>query len=161
VDTEALYSTVRKSGNLPSGLLDACLDFGLPVDEVARDEYCAGNEIHYLWDLFIKMADGATIDQMYRTQFKVGSHYEGIETDTRLCRTNMLLFMLEMMTRRKRRRKRRRRDLNPVQLPDPKPGLLHETHTKIFLITSLMTLTEALPPKSTCIILTRTFSAVS
>lgn len=71
VDTQLLYSTVRRSGNLATGLLNACLDFGLPVDEVAQNEYSAGNEIHYLWDLFIKMADGPTVDDMYRTQFKV------------------------------------------------------------------------------------------
>jgi hypothetical protein len=71
VDTQVLYSTVRKSGNLATALLSACQDFGLPVDDVAQNEYSAGNEIHYLWDLFIKMADGATIDDMYRTQFKV------------------------------------------------------------------------------------------
>jgi hypothetical protein len=71
VDTQVLYSTVRRSGNLATGLLNACLDFGLPVDDVAQNEYSAGNEIRYLWDLFIKMADGPTIDDMYRTQFKV------------------------------------------------------------------------------------------
>jgi hypothetical protein len=71
VDTQVLYSTVRRSGNLATELLNACLDFGLPVDDVAQNEYSAGNEIRYLWDLFIKMADGPTIDDMYRTQFKV------------------------------------------------------------------------------------------
>jgi hypothetical protein len=41
------------------------------VDDVALNEYSAANEIHYLWDLFIKMADGPNVDDMYRTQFKV------------------------------------------------------------------------------------------
>ncbi|KIM30737.1 hypothetical protein M408DRAFT_327735 [Serendipita vermifera MAFF 305830] len=70
LDTKALYSTMRRSGNLPVDLINTCRNFDLPeVEDVPSNQFCAGNEIRYLWALFIKIVDGPTIDEMYNTQF--------------------------------------------------------------------------------------------
>lgn len=70
IDTRVLYSLVRRSGNLPEGLIDACKEFGMAeVDDWKG--WGAGNELHLLWALFLQISTGPTIDEMFESMFKV------------------------------------------------------------------------------------------
>jgi hypothetical protein len=69
---KTLYTTVRRNAAPKERLVEACQDFDLPeVDEEDLKVVCAGNELKFLWNLFVKMADGPSVDHMYDAQFKV------------------------------------------------------------------------------------------
>jgi hypothetical protein len=72
IDMKTLYITVRRSGSPKERLVEACQDFDLPeVDEEDLKVVCAGNELKFLWNLFVKIADGPSVDHMYEALFKV------------------------------------------------------------------------------------------
>lgn len=74
IDVKALSTSVRRTARSKDGLVDACRDFDVPeIDDLEPNgwkEYCAGNELAYLWSLFVKIADGPSIDETYAALFK-------------------------------------------------------------------------------------------
>ncbi|PVF95199.1 hypothetical protein CPB86DRAFT_764446 [Serendipita vermifera] len=85
IDTMQLYQEARRIGDLSRSLVETCQDFELPdLDDHRTGEWCAGNEIMYLWSLFFKMAYGPNINDIYKTQFKVDwiSFYQDEEEGT-------------------------------------------------------------------------------
>jgi hypothetical protein len=78
-----LYLEARQVGHSSRSLVEACQDCELPeLDDHRPGDWCAGNEVMYLWSLFLKMAYGPNINDMYKTQFKVIKLFSGL---TPLC----------------------------------------------------------------------------
>lgn len=100
---KSLYTAVRKTGSPSERIVEACRDFDLPeVDEGDLKVVCAGNEVNFLWNLFVKIADGSSVDQMYDAQFKVGStQHKPILSQIADCRRgNLSHSMTTVMTRK-------------------------------------------------------------
>ena len=72
LDVRGLYGSARRAGRLETSLLDACKDFDMgEVDSIPPNTFCAGNELSLIWELFMKMAQGPSVDEMWTAQFKV------------------------------------------------------------------------------------------